>query len=135
MDSILVYECLSPKLASIAQARGLVAKHVARLNLEDMNDWHVAALAAERNYVVVANNRRDILRLYVELEVHIGLIITMPTVPRHEQMRPFALALDVAEHQDSLINLLIEVQADGAVDVRSGRRTDRIRTKRRVCLR
>ncbi|RDJ93962.1 hypothetical protein B4Q13_18255, partial [Lacticaseibacillus rhamnosus] len=66
MDPILVDECLSPKLASVAQARGLVAMHVAWLNLEGMNDWHVAALAAERNYVVVTNNRRDFGCLYAE---------------------------------------------------------------------
>src|SRR5690348_15520659 len=52
-------------------------------------------------------------------EVHNGLIIIMPAVPRHEQMRLFAMTLDVAEHQNSLINLLIEVRADRVVEVRN----------------
>jgi predicted nuclease of predicted toxin-antitoxin system len=93
--------------------------HVAWLNLEGVTDWAVAALAAERNYVLVTNNRRDFLRLYAELEVQNGLIITMPAVQRNEQMRLFSLALDVAEREDSLINPLIEVHAGGRVDVRN----------------
>jgi len=52
MDPILIDECLSPRLVAVAQARGLVAMHVAWLNLEGTDDWHVASLAAERNYVV-----------------------------------------------------------------------------------
>src|SRR4051794_21834554 len=41
----------------------------------------------------------------------------VPTVPAEEQCQLFALALNAAERQDSLINLLIEVQAGGTVDV------------------
>ncbi|MDB5399105.1 MAG: hypothetical protein JWQ55_1123 [Rhodopila sp.] len=97
MDPILIDECLSPTLASVAQARGLVAMHVAWLNLEGVDDWDVASLAAERNYVVVTNNRRDFMRLYVELEVHNGLIIIVPAALRAEQRRLFGIALDTAE--------------------------------------
>jgi predicted nuclease of predicted toxin-antitoxin system len=117
IDPILIDECLSPRLVAVAQARGLVAVHVAWLNLEGTDDWHVASLAAERNYVVVTNNRRDFLRLYAQLEVHNGLIIVVPAVLRREQRRLFGIALDAAEQQDSLVNLLIEVHADGTVDV------------------
>jgi predicted nuclease of predicted toxin-antitoxin system len=124
MDPILIDECLSPTLASVAQARGLVAMHVAWLNLEGVDDWDVASLAAERNYVVVTNNRRDFMRLYVELEVHNGLIIIVPAALRAEQRRLFGIALDTAEQQDSLINLLIEVHADGTVDVRDWSKPD-----------
>jgi predicted nuclease of predicted toxin-antitoxin system len=117
MDPILIDECLSPHLAAVAQARGLSAMHVTWLNMEGAEDWDVAALAAERDYVVVTNNRRDFLRLYAELEVHNGLIIIVPAVLRAAQRRLFEIALDTAERQDSLINLLIEVHADGSVDV------------------
>jgi hypothetical protein len=79
----------------------------------------LAELAAERDYIVVTNNRRDFLRLYAELEVHNELIIIVPAVPAEEQCQLFDLALDVAERQDSLINLLIEVHADGTVEVRN----------------
>jgi hypothetical protein len=82
-------------------------------------DWEIAALAAERDYVVVTNNRRDFLRLYAGFEVHNGLIIVVPAVLRAEQCRLFALALDLAERQDALVNLLIEVHEDGTVDVRN----------------
>ena len=117
MDPILIDECLSPKLAAVAQARGWPAMHITWLNLEGTEDRNIATLAAERDYVVVTNNRRDFLRLYAELEVHNGLIIIVPAVLRAAQRRLFEIALDTAERQDSLINLLIEVHADGRVDV------------------
>ncbi len=119
MDPILIDECLTPYLAGVAKMRGLVAMHVAWLNREGSDDRAVAELAAERDYIIVTNNRRDFLRLYAELEVHNGLIIIVPAVPFEEQMRLFDLALDVAERQDSLINLLIEVHADGTAEVRN----------------
>lgn len=119
MDPILIDECLSPMLAAVARARGHTAMHVTWLNLEGTADWNVAALAAERDYVVVTNNRRDFLKLYAQLAVHNGLIIIVPSGLRAEQQRLFGLALDAAERQDSLVNLLIEVHADGSVDVRN----------------
>jgi hypothetical protein len=76
-------------------------------------------MAAERNHVFVTNNRRDFLRLYAQLEVHNGSIVIVPAVDTEEQIRLFGIALDAAERQDSLINLLIEVHTDGSVDVRT----------------
>ena len=129
MDPILIDECLSPRWVSVAQARGLAAMHVAWLNLEGADDWAVATLAAERDYVVVTNNRRDFLRLYAQLGVHNGLIIIVPAVLRAEQIRLFELALDAAEQQDSLIDLLTEAHADGSVEVRNWAKTQ-ARTER-----
>jgi predicted nuclease of predicted toxin-antitoxin system len=63
MDPILIDECLSPLLASVARARGLIAMHATWGNLANVEDWEIAAVAAERDYVVVTNNRRDFLRL------------------------------------------------------------------------
>ena len=118
MDPILIDECLSPRLAAVARARGLEAMHISWLGREGAKDWDLVALAAERGCVVVTNNRRDFLRLYAVLEVHNGLIIIVPKVLRAEQMRLFGIALDVAERQANLVNLLIEVHADGTVEVR-----------------
>lgn len=124
MDPILIDECLSPRLAAVARARGLEAMHVTWLNLEGAGDWDVTGLAAERNYVVVTNNRRDFLRLYAQREVHNGLIIIVPKVLRTEQIRLFGFALDVAEQQETLVNLLIEIHADGTVEVRNWAKDD-----------
>jgi hypothetical protein len=118
MDPILIDGCPSPKFASVAVGRGLVAFHVVWVSLEGSEDWNLAAIAAERDYVFVTINRRDFLRLYSQLEVHNGLIIIVPTVSTAERVRLFGIALDVAELQDRLLNLLIEVHADGSVDVR-----------------
>ena len=71
--------------------------HITWLNLEGTEDRNIATLAAERDYVVVTNNRRDFLRLYAELEVHNGLIIIDPAVLRAAQRRLFEIALDTAE--------------------------------------
>jgi predicted nuclease of predicted toxin-antitoxin system len=52
MDPILIDECLSPKLASVARERGLVAFHALWVGMEGAEDWDLAALAAERDYVI-----------------------------------------------------------------------------------
>jgi hypothetical protein len=78
----------------------------------------LATIAAERDYVLVTNNRREFLKLYAQLDMHNGLIIIVPAVDLDEQCVLFRIALDTAERQDTLLNLLIEVHADGTVDVR-----------------
>jgi predicted nuclease of predicted toxin-antitoxin system len=118
IDAILIDECLTPDLVALALSRGLVATHVVWLEREGADDRELAALAGKRDYVFVTNNRRDFLRLYAVLEVHNGLIIIVPSVAAEEQCRLFVIALDTAEQQDSLVSLLIEVRADGTVDVR-----------------
>jgi len=124
IDPILIDECLSPELVAVALGRGLIATHVIWLDRDGSLDRELAALAAERNYVFVTNNRRDFLRLYAALEIHNGLIIIVPSVGAEEQRRLFGVALDVAERQGSLINLLIEVHADGTVEVRNWAKSD-----------
>jgi predicted nuclease of predicted toxin-antitoxin system len=124
IDPILIDECLSPELVAVALVRGLIATHVIWLDRDGSLDRELAALAAKRNYVFVTNNRRDFLRLYAALEIHNGLIIIVPSVGAEEQRRLFGLALDVAEQQDSLINLLIEIHADGTVEVRNWAKRD-----------
>jgi predicted nuclease of predicted toxin-antitoxin system len=124
IDPILIDECLSPELVAVALVRGLIATHVIWLDRDGSLDRELAALAAKRNYVFVTNNRRDFLRLYAALEIHNGLIIIVPSVGAEEQRRLFGLALDVAEKQDSLINLLIEIHADGTVEVRNWAKRD-----------
>jgi predicted nuclease of predicted toxin-antitoxin system len=124
IDPILIDECLSPELVAVALMRGLVATHVIWLDRDGTVDWDLAALAAERDDVFVTNNRRDFLWLYAALEVHNGLIIIVPSVGAEEQRRLFGVALDAAEQQDSPVNLLIEVHADGTVKVRNWAKSD-----------
>jgi predicted nucleic acid-binding protein len=38
---------------------------------EGAPDWEVAAVAVERDYIIVTNNRRDFLRLYAQLDASI----------------------------------------------------------------
>lgn len=76
------------------------------------------------DFVFVTNNRRDFLKLYAEVEIHNGLIILLPSVERDDQVRLFNLALDAAEHLDSTVNKLIEVDVDGRVEVRNWSKRD-----------
>jgi hypothetical protein len=68
--------------------------------MEGANDWDLAALSAERDYVIVTNNGRNFMRLYGRLEIHDGLIIIVPTVSSNEQVRLFEVALDIAGQQE-----------------------------------
>jgi hypothetical protein len=119
MDPLLIDECLSPGLAAAEMARVLTAMHVTWLNREGSEVHEAAVLAAGRDYIIVTNNRRGFLRLYQQLAVHNGLIIVVPSVDAPAREALFERAFGTAEMEDSLINLLIEVRADGTVDVRN----------------
>jgi len=86
------------------------------LGLQAAPDWQLTAVAKERDYIVVTNNRRDFIRLYAEQELHNGLLILVDQVERDGQHRLFNIALDTAETLPDLTNMLIEVHADGSVE-------------------
>ena len=117
MDRILVDECLSVALVATAKARGHDATHVVWLGRSGAQDWNLVPFISENDFVFVANNRHDFLRLYADLDVHNGLIIIIPSVEREVQVRLFNLALDATERLESTINKLVEVHFDGRVDV------------------
>jgi hypothetical protein len=94
------------------------ATHVVWIGAEGIQDCNLVALIARGDFVFVTNDRGDFLRLFAELEVHNGLIILVPNVARADQIRLFNLALDAAERLESLINQVIEVHADGTVELR-----------------
>jgi hypothetical protein len=120
IDPILIDECLSPDLVAVALARGHLALHVVWIDRQGTKDRDLVALTGERHYVFVTNNRRDFSRLYAERPVHNGLLIIVPNVGgATEQCRLFGMLLEAAEQQDSLINVLLEVHADGTVEVRA----------------
>ena len=124
MDPILIDERLSPKLGSVARERGLVAFHALWVGMAGAEDWDLAALTAEWDDIIVTNKRRDFRCPHAQLEVHDGLIIIVPTVSTDEQTRLFEVALDIADQQDTLINLLIAVHIDGSTEVRNWSKDD-----------
>jgi hypothetical protein len=73
----------------------------------------------ENDYVVVTNNRRDLLKEYLKLDVHGGLVIILPAVKRADQQRLFGRVLEsIADRNDDLINKVVEVLPDGTVHIR-----------------
>lgn len=65
----------------------------------------------------VTNDRRHFLRVYEHVDAHNGLIVILPSADLDEQVGLFNLALGKAEEREDMINMLIEVDQDGAVSM------------------
>lgn len=114
---LLIDECLSPRLTTVAYARGLEATHVNHLGLARAKDHVLLPVIVGGDYTFVTNNRADFLRLYRYVDVHAGLLIIVPSCPLDEQENLLGLALDaIAARAGDTINQLCEVQADGRVE-------------------
>jgi hypothetical protein len=60
-----------------------------------------------------------LLKEYLKLGAHNGLVIIVPAVKRGDQQRLFETALEfVADRNDDLINKVVEVLMDGTVHIR-----------------
>ena len=71
----LIDECLSPKLATIARARGFPeSTHVTWLGLRSRQDWAIVRRAVDDGYVLVTNDSADFTSLMEREPVHPGLI-------------------------------------------------------------
>lgn len=82
-------------------------------------DHNLVPFAVENDYIIVTNNRRDFLKLYMQHGLHGGLIILVPRADRRRMDALFSIALDTLAHlNDDIVNRTIEVLADGSVHVR-----------------
>ncbi len=118
MMRFLIDECLSPQLAEAARARGFDATHVLWLGRASTADWTLAALAVERDYVIVTNNARDFRRIYRRIEMHPGLVVIIPELDGPRQGIYFLQILDFIGRQDDLINQLVEIDRDGHISIK-----------------
>lgn len=118
IDGILIDECRPPGLVAVAKGRGPAATHVTFIGQAGVSDWNVMPLLRARDFVFVTNNARDFLPLLGRRDVRNGLIIIIPQVGRTRQISLFNLALDAAERLDHLVNRVLEVHADGRVEMR-----------------
>ena len=100
------------------------ADHVVWLGKRGFQDWNLVPFAIEQNYALVTNNRQDFLREYARVALHDGLIIIVPMVSRIEQVRLFNIALDAVETLPDTVNKLVEVFADGSINVTDWPATD-----------
>lgn len=119
MLRFLIDECLSPDLTAIARSRGHLALHVEHLGRLGAKDEKLVSYALANEMIVVTNNGRDFIRLLSSETIHPGLIVILPSAGLSRQEVYFNLALNAVETIDDPINTLIEVHANGHVDVRS----------------
>ncbi len=116
---LLIDECLHPGLAAIAKRRGIQADFVPYLGLATWQDHNLVPLAIERDYIMVTNNRRDFLKLYLQHGVNGGFVIIVPRIERDRIDKLFEMALDrLIEMNEDLVNKVVEVLEDGSVHVR-----------------
>ncbi|MBV9251480.1 MAG: DUF5615 family PIN-like protein [Acetobacteraceae bacterium] len=110
---ILIDECLSIDLISVASAAGHEAQHVARIGKAGWKDWNVARYAGEGDFVLVTNNASDFRKIYATTALHAGLIIIVPNLGRAMQAELFRTALEAVTLPDDLVNRVLEVSLDG----------------------
>jgi predicted nuclease of predicted toxin-antitoxin system len=118
-DAFLIDECLSPDLVALAHSRGFDATHVVFRGLAGTADRNLMPIIRHEDFVFVTNNARDFIRLYAWENIHPGLVIIVPGgISADVQTRLFACVLDEIEGMSDLVNRIVEVYSDGAVEVR-----------------
>lgn len=106
---ILLDECMSRTLVSVARMRGHLADHVLYLGKSGWQDHNLVNVVLEGDYLFVTNNARDFLKLFSEVDLHPGLLLIIPQVRREKQVVLFNAALDFIETLGDTVNRLIEV--------------------------
>lgn len=123
---VLIDECLSPALATLARQQGLAAStHVSWIGLGGEGDWSVVGYAAEHGYALVTNDRADFIRLLAQEPHHPGLIcinVAHGLNSRDVQRTIFAHALDQID-ADQLPGSIFDVTLDTDGTVRITRET------------
>lgn len=116
---LLIDECLHTSLVAVAKDRGFFAHYVPHFGKAGWQDYNLAPFAMEHDYVLVTNNRKDLLREYAQFDVHPGLIIIIPSVRPEVQRVLFEKALTVlSAENEEIVNKILEVTAEGGVFVR-----------------
>ena len=98
----------------MAETRGYRADHVVQRGWSGLKDWQLLPILEQSGFLFVTNNRLDWLRLHSGLQLHDGLIVIVPNVPRSAQIALFETALTRLASLPDLINQVLEV------DVRDG---------------
>lgn len=71
----------------------------------------------DEELILVTNNRDDFLDLVSGVELHPGLVVILESVRRADQIALFDGGLEALSKMTSLINKVVEIDADGAVTV------------------
>ena len=110
---ILIDECLSPALVEVAHDAGFEAYHVAHRGWSRLKDTALVKRAVEGGLTFMTNNRDDFVDLVKKVDLHAGLIVIVPNVPRDRQKALFRIALLAAATLPDTTNTVIEIDEDG----------------------
>jgi predicted nuclease of predicted toxin-antitoxin system len=113
--SFLFDECLTTDLPEAIATTRHYGFHVRDLGMLGLGDPEVVNRAIAADYVVVTNNRADYLRLYRRLDLHSGLVVIVPAVPRERQVELFLLVVAHIDGLHDLINKLVEIDGNGLI--------------------
>ena len=111
----LIDECLSPHLVAVANNRGFEAHHVVYRGWGGLTDPQLLRHLLDEELILVTNNRDDFLDLVSGVELHPGLVVLLENVRRADQITLFDGGLEALSKMTSLINKVVEIDADGAV--------------------
>jgi predicted nuclease of predicted toxin-antitoxin system len=115
-ERFLIDECLSVELVSVAHAEGFEAYHVAHYGFAGKKDPSVFARVQQEGFVFVTNNRDDFVDLAGRVDLHAGLVVILPQARREAQKVLFAAVLRHIVELGSIINRVIEIDANGVID-------------------
>lgn len=119
MIRFLFDEDVTPRLRDVANARGYEAHHVQYLDWKGRKDFAIRRRMLDEDLTLVTGNWKDFRPMLQREEVHPGAI-SLPDVPRAEQIRLFECALDfieVAEPPLDMVNCAVVVAESGEVEV------------------
>lgn len=113
----LLDECVTPLLEPVANAFGYRATFIHHRGWSTLKDHVLYHRLIEETLILVTNNRADWLALLGNTELHPGLVVIQENVPRARQMHYFTKCLVAIGALPSMINMVVEVDADSAVYV------------------
>jgi predicted nuclease of predicted toxin-antitoxin system len=116
-DPVLIDECLSPALVDTAYDLGCEAHHACRYGLGGKPDRVVYEEVRRRGFLFVTNNRDDFVDLVARAELHVGMIVILPNCRCDAQVALFRLALQHVIALGGLTNQVLEIDADGCIEV------------------
>jgi len=118
-ERLLIDECLSPELVSVARAAGYEATCSRDRGLLGLQDWDLVKFVVAEDYTLVTSNAKDFRGqergrcggLYAQVEIHAGLICLTPRqgMALRLQKDLFAYALAALVEFPDLINRVLEV--------------------------
>ena len=114
-------ECLSPRVAADLNAQGVhLAEHPRDFGGLGAPDHRVLARCVEHDLVLVTQNARDFRALVNASDIHPGLVI-LPPASRARSETLLRAAIDFlsarGDPMDTMVNSVLEVSADGAMDL------------------